>query len=103
MTIEIIRYRIPDEHKKSFIQAYQDAGKYLEESPNCLGFEIIQGVEEPERFIVRIHWDSLDGHLQSFRQSPQFQAFFQHVRPFFQSIEEMKHYEQINIHSTFKK
>ena len=31
-------------------------------------------------------WDSAEGHLKGFRGSPQFQTFFEAVRPFFSAI-----------------
>jgi hypothetical protein len=43
--------------------------------------------------VVRIEWDSVEGHEQGFRSSPQFAEFFAAVRPFFFQIEEMKHYQ----------
>lgn len=49
-------------------------------------------MEEPERFIVRIEWDSVDGHEKGFRTSAAFGDFFRAVKPFFAQIEEMKHY-----------
>ena len=51
-----------------------------------------QGVEEPDNFIVRIEWDSIEGHERGFRRGPQFAPFFAKVKPFFTNIQEMKHY-----------
>ena len=56
-------------------------------------YEISQGVEEPNNFVVRIEWDSLEGHMQGFRQGASFGSFFAKVKPFFGMIREMKHYE----------
>jgi heme-degrading monooxygenase HmoA len=56
-------------------------------------YEVAKGVEEPDHFVVRIEWDSLDGHEHGFRSSPAFPEFFAAVQPFFSEIEEMKHYE----------
>ncbi len=49
--------------------------------------------EEPGVYIVRIEWDSAEGHLSGFRTSPEFRSFFGAVRPFVGNIEEMHHYE----------
>jgi quinol monooxygenase YgiN len=57
-----------------------------------LGYEISHGAEEPQNFIVRIEWDSIEGHEQSFRREPGFRSFFAALRPFFDQIREMKHY-----------
>jgi hypothetical protein len=43
--------------------------------------------------VLRILWDSADGHLKAFRKSPEFAPFFQAIQPFVKSIEEMRHYE----------
>jgi quinol monooxygenase YgiN len=96
MIVEIIRYDITSETSEQFIQAYQAAGTYLNRSPHCLSYEIIKGIEEPSHFIVRIEWDSMEGHMQGFRTGPDFQPFFILVKPFFNAILEMKHYSIID-------
>jgi len=54
-------------------------------------------VEKSENYILRIEWDSLEGHMKGFRSSPEFQLFFSAVQPFFNNIEEMRHYELTHI------
>jgi quinol monooxygenase YgiN len=96
MVVEIIiRYNIPPESAELFIKAYTEAGTYLNRSTHCLSFEVIKGIEEPNNFIVRIEWDSLEGHMHGFRTGPDFQYFFALVKPFFNAILEMKHYSVI--------
>ncbi len=92
-SVEIIRYNIPDSARDKFETAYTEAGKYLQASKFCLGYEVIHGNEEPNHYIVIINWTSKDEHLQGFRKSPEFGGFFNLVKPFFNSIEEMKHYD----------
>ena len=81
-SIEIIRYNISMDNQNEFIEAYDNASKILKNSPFCAGLEVIHGVDEPENFIVRIHWTSLEDHLNKFRQSAEFQSFFALVKPF---------------------
>lgn len=92
MTTELIRYRIEPGQEDAFVDAYRKAGKILERSPECLGYEILRGEEEPQLFAVIIRWTSTERHLQGFRKSAEFGAFFAAVKPFFAAIEEMKHY-----------
>lgn len=65
--------------------------------PNGLGYQITRCVEEPNRYIVRFEWDSLDGHLQGFRRGPEIREFFALVRPYVDAIEEMHHYQEAGI------
>jgi quinol monooxygenase YgiN len=92
-SVEIIRYNIATDQQKNFEQAYTNAGKYLKASPYCLGYKVIHGKEEPNRYIVIIHWTSMDEHLNGFRKSADFMPFLNLVRPFYNNIDEMKHYE----------
>ena len=94
MIIEYIRYQVPAARHAEFLAAYGAAADELRASTQCRRYEISQGVEEPDNFIVRIEWSSLDDHLKGFRGSVAFAAFFAKVKPFFAEIREMKHYEQ---------
>lgn len=94
-SIEIIRYNVPTEQQQNFEAAYAKAEEFLKASPYCLGFEVINGVEEKHRYIVRIHWTSIDDHMNKFRNSEEFKSFFALVRGFYNNIEEMKHYEKV--------
>lgn len=93
MVVEYIRYTVPLALAEKFVGAYQRAGRILEADPHCVRWEVARGTEEPEHFVVRIEWDSIEGHQQGFRSSPQFGEFFAAVKPFFGQIQEMKHYQ----------
>lgn len=93
MVIEYIRYRIQDGQEPAFLEAYKQAQHALAASPHCRRYELSRCVEEPARYILRIEWDSVEGHLQGFRRSEQFRVFLGHVRPFVGQIEEMQHYD----------
>ncbi len=92
MVVEYIRYRIPPGQAADFAAAYARAASILDADEHCLDYEIARGVEEPENWVVRITWDSLEGHEKGFRAAPHFQDFFAAVRPYFGAILEMKHY-----------
>ena len=92
MVIEYIRYEIAASRREAFLAAWRDAASELRGSPHCLRYEVSRGVEEPGHFVVRLEWDSLEGHERGFRASPGFGPFFQKVKPFYEAIREMKHY-----------
>lgn len=92
MIVEYTRYRIPEERRAGFLEAYEKAAQYMKSSPHCIAYELTHCAEEADRFILRIEWKSTEEHLQGFRKEPGFKEFFQLVQPFFQDIEEMQHY-----------
>jgi hypothetical protein len=93
MIVEYIRYRIDPSRTAEFDDAYSRAGALLDASPHCARWEAARCVEDPDKQIVRIEWDSVEGHLEGFRKSADFKPFLQATQPFFKDIEEMTHYE----------
>jgi quinol monooxygenase YgiN len=92
MIVEYIRYTIEDDRTDAFDDAYRRAADALEASEHCERYEVSRCSEDPTQHVVRIEWDSEDGHLSGFRQSPEFRSFFEAVKPFVGDIQEMRHY-----------
>jgi heme-degrading monooxygenase HmoA len=93
MIVEYIRYKISRERQREFEEAYTNASASLNASKHCQMYELAHSTEEPELYILRIEWDSLEGHMKGFRSSPEFRDFYRYVQPFFNDIQEMRHYE----------
>jgi quinol monooxygenase YgiN len=94
MIVEYIRYTIEPARSEAFLAAYQVASASLQASPHCLAYELTQCTEAPESFVLRIEWDSAEGHLQGFRKSAEFRPFFAAIQPYVKDIAEMRHYQQ---------
>ena len=97
MITELIRYNIQPAQAGAFEEAYRQTEKIMKESEHCLGYELLRGIEEPDNWVLLIYWDSVEGHEQGFRTEAGFAEFFKLVKPFFQQIQEMKHYESRNM------
>lgn len=93
MIVEYLRYTVPADQQAAFIRDYTAARAPLLQSSYARDFEMCQCVDDPSRFILRILWTSAEDHLQQFRASAEFRAFFAHIRPYLGMIEEMRHYE----------
>lgn len=95
MIVEYIRYTIAEAKSQAFEEAYTRAAASLSASVHCLGYELTRRLEEPSSYILRIQWDSLEGHERGFRGSDEFRQFLPHIRPFIGDIQEMRHYEVV--------
>jgi ketosteroid isomerase-like protein/quinol monooxygenase YgiN len=93
MIVEYIRYRVPGDQAAAVVDAYARAAGALEASPHCLRYDVGTCVEDPGAVVVRIEWDSVEGHLAGFRRDAVFRDFLQAVSPFIGAIEEMRHYD----------
>ena len=97
MIVEYIRYKNEASEVAAFLSAYQVAAHSLRESLHCLSYELSRCSDEPGTFVLRIVWDSADGHMKGFRTSPAFKPFVAAVRPFIKNIQEMRHYESTDL------
>ena len=95
MITEYIRYRLASDASdaaEEFEAACRLAARVLEASPHCVDYELARCHEEPYRYVLRIRWDSLDGHLDGFRADPGFAEFRAHVAAYLDAVEEIEHY-----------
>jgi NAD(P)-dependent dehydrogenase (short-subunit alcohol dehydrogenase family) len=54
MTTEIIRYQIGEENAQAFEMAYQKAESILRASKHCLGYRMLRGQEEAQKWIPTV-------------------------------------------------
>ena len=97
MVLEIIRYLITSSQEQHFETDYGKAAEYLDSSPHALGYMLYRSGKESNRYVMMIEWDSAEGHLKGFRQSPDFGEFLALVKPYSEMIEEMEHYERTSV------
>lgn len=100
MIMEYIRYTIPETQSAEFERGYAEAGVSLKDSAHCLAYELSRCLDDPSSYILRIEWDSVEGHMQGFRNSPEFRSFFAAIRPYVNQITEMRHYRLTSIVGT---
>ncbi|WP_233840409.1 antibiotic biosynthesis monooxygenase family protein [Dyella sp. 2HG41-7] len=93
MIVEYIRYTIPSAQADRFELDYAEAARSLDASTHCLGYELTRCLNESSSYILRIEWTSEEGHMQGFRRSVEFGAFFAAIKPYVDMIEEMRHYQ----------
>jgi len=110
MIVEYIRYKLNEQSAESGESivgalggAYRAAAPSLDASPHCLGYELSRCVEELGRYILRIEWDSVEGHLAGFRRAPEFALFLLPSSPNIGRIEEMQHYTLTSVVSSKRK
>ena len=99
MIVEYIRYALPAGASAAFELAYAEAASSLDQSEHCLAYELSRCAQDASRYILRIEWTSAEGHMQGFRGSALFAAFFKAIRPYVGHIEEMRHYDLTAVRS----
>lgn len=63
----------------------------LSGAAGCHGARCGRGVEQPERFLLLLEWDSVDHHI-AFTKTSSFARFKELAGPFFAGPSDMKHF-----------
>jgi heme-degrading monooxygenase HmoA len=58
-------------------------------------YEIRRSVESPGRYLLQIHWQTLEDHVVGFRESPAYTEWRNIVGPFFARPPAVEHFELI--------
>ena len=59
------------------------------------GYSVHHGIENPERYLLQIEWETLEHHTVMFRQSALFAEWRTIVGPFFATPPTVEHFERI--------
>ncbi|MDB5075753.1 MAG: antibiotic biosynthesis monooxygenase [Chloroflexi bacterium] len=99
MIIEIATINVQEGREGEFEAAFAKAQRYIAESPHSLNYQLTRCVEHPSRYVLRIEWDSLEGHTMAFRGSDAYQEYRALLYPLYASAPEVVHYNAIDLGS----
>ena len=96
MVLEIADIRIDPAKKAEFEKAIERGVRdVISKASGFQNFKVQRGVESPDRYLLMIHWDSIESHMVKFRESPAFAEWRGIVGPFFVAPVAMEHFELV--------
>jgi len=94
MILELADFTIPAGQNAAFEQAIQRGiATVISQAKGFRGAKVHRGVESAERYVLTIHWDTLENHTVDFRGGPLFPAWREIVGPFFAKPPVVEHFE----------
>ena len=93
MILEIADIRIHPGQQAAFDEAIQRGlASVISQAAGFRGFKVNKGVEDPERYILMIYWETLENHTVDFRGGPLFPQWRAIVGPYFASPPVVEHF-----------
>ncbi len=93
MILELADITIPVGRNAEFEEAIQRGiATVISQARGFVDATVHKGVESPERYILRIHWDTLENHTVDFRGGPLFPQWREIVGPFFAKPPVVEHF-----------
>ncbi|MGC4091660.1 MAG: antibiotic biosynthesis monooxygenase [Polyangiaceae bacterium] len=78
--------------RSEFERAFRQAEPLIMRMPGYGGHELRRCLEQSERYILLVHWDSLESHTQGFRGSPEYREWKALLHGFYEPFPCVEHY-----------
>ncbi|PCJ56397.1 MAG: hypothetical protein COA79_19045 [Planctomycetota bacterium] len=96
MIVEYLNYKVPVDEQTNFILDWTNSLEIVQSSIHCQSTEFEQAIEEPENFVIRIVWDSVEGHVNGFKKSESYEKAFEFIKQYSKFINpEIYHYKSV--------
>lgn len=93
MILELADIRIQPGKQAEFDDAIRrGVEQVISRAKGFRGYKIKKGIESPERYLLMIHWETLENHTVDFRESPAFQEWRAIVGPYFAAPPAVEHF-----------
>ena len=96
MILEVAQIRINAAQAAAFEAAYRQAQQQLSTAEGYIAHELRRCLEQPDLYLLLVHWRRLEDHTVGFRGSPQFQEWRRLIGSFFDGPPSVVHYQSLD-------
>lgn len=79
-----------------FEQAFAKAQKIISFMNGYISHELQKCIEQENRYILMVKWQTLEDHTVGFRQSPEYQGWKELLHHFYDPHPTVEHYEMVD-------
>ena len=95
MILEAAILNVIEGQTEDFEAAFKVAAPIIASAHGYVSHTLQHCIETPNRYILLIHWETLDDHLVGFRQSEAFQEWKRLLHHFYSPMPTVQHFEPI--------
>jgi heme-degrading monooxygenase HmoA len=96
MILEVAILDIISGRENEFQDAFAVASSIISSMPGYLSHQLQRCLEKPNRFILLVHWETLEAHTVGFRGSERYQEWKRLLHHFYDPFPTVEHYELID-------
>ncbi|AXL53710.1 antibiotic biosynthesis monooxygenase [Paraburkholderia caffeinilytica] len=95
MILELAHFRIAPGSDTGFEAAFATAQTILASMPGYLDHALHRCIEDGCEYRLLVHWNTVEDHMQGFRESPRFGEWRALLQPFFAAPPSAAHYQLV--------
>ena len=93
MILEMAVLHVKAGRASEFLAAFETAEPIIAHAAGHISHELHRCLEDANRFLLLVRWQTLDDHTRGFRGSPEYQRWKALLHHFYDPFPEVLHYE----------
>jgi heme-degrading monooxygenase HmoA len=98
MILEVAILNVRPGQEPDFERAFAQASPIIASTPGHISHQLQRCVETANKYVLLVHWTSLEAHTVGFRGSPEYQRWKQLLHPFYDPFPTVEHYALVARH-----
>ena len=95
MITEIALLNVRPGKAEAFLEAFAVAQQIIEKMNGYLNHELQECIEEENKYLLIVHWKTVEDHTVAFRQSKEYQEWKKLLHHFYDPFPVVEHYKRI--------
>ncbi len=95
MVLEVALIDVLPGQEEAFAVAYAKGHETLATTPGCRSVRMTRGIESPSSFVLLVEWDSVDSHLENFRNTERFVTWRGLIGQYFAAPPVVEHFNDV--------
>ena len=92
MVLEVALIDVQPGQEDAFVASYRSGHQILAGTDGCRSVRMTRGVESPTRFVLLVEWDSVEAHVDNFRNTERFDRWRELIGPHFAGPPLVEHF-----------
>ena len=95
MILEVATLDVIPGRENEFEQAFHRAQSIISGIPGYVSHQLQNCMEQRNRYVLLVRWESLEAHTENFRESPQYQTWKSLLHHFYDPFPVVQHYQLV--------
>jgi heme-degrading monooxygenase HmoA len=95
MVLEVAILDVKPELADGFEGAFREASQYIAATPGYISHELQRCLEDENRYLLLVQWQTLEDHTQGFRGSGRYEEWRRLLHHFYDPFPTVQHFEGV--------
>ncbi|MFW0715937.1 antibiotic biosynthesis monooxygenase family protein [Pedobacter sp. N23S346] len=95
MILEVAILNVKAGLSADFEKAFSEAQKIISSMDGYISHQLKKCIEEADRYILLVNWETLEAHTEGFRNSTEYQKWKELLHHFYEPFPTVEHYVEV--------